>query len=100
MLVSEDSSTCIGLLAIGNSILRGTKTVVAAGTLVVFGFVWDSSGLLLDLLAELGSLGGVIPEAMTQTTQNFYRLWQRSRSNASLAQRPKKDQKRTIRCKL
>ena len=67
----------MGLLATGKPILRGTKTVVAAGTLVAFGFVWDSSGLLLDLLAELGSLGGVIPEAMTQTAQNFYRLWQR-----------------------
>ena len=77
MLVSEDSSTRTGLLVTGNSILRGTKTVVAAGTLVAFGFVWDSSGLLRDLLAELGSLGGVIPEAMTQTAQNFYRLWQR-----------------------
>ena len=47
-----------------------------------------SSGLLLDLLAELGSLGGVIPDILTQTTQNSCELRQLIQSDASSAQRP------------
>ena len=65
MLVSEDSSTCMLLLEVGNWILRGTKTVETAGTLVAFGLLRESSGLLLDLLVELGSSGGETPDILT-----------------------------------
>ena len=69
-LVSDDSSTRMASLEVGNWILRGTREVATAGTLVAFGL--DVSGLLLDLLLdELGSEGGEIPDILTQTRLNF-----------------------------
>ena len=54
----------------GNWILRGTREVTTAGTLVAFGL--EVSGLLLDLLLdELGSEGGEMPDILTQTRLNF-----------------------------
>ena len=56
-LVSDESSTRMASLEEGNWILRGTREVTTAGTLVAFGL--EVSGLLLDLLLdELGSEGG------------------------------------------
>ena len=73
----------------GNWILRGTKEVTTAGTLVTFGL--EVSGLLLDLLLdELGSEGGEIPDILTQNKLNFCaqlqrRLIQRELCSASQA---------------
>ena len=66
ILVSDDSSTCMASLDVGNWILRGTRTVDTAGTLVAIGLLRDSSGLLLDRLVELGSSGGVNPDILTK----------------------------------
>ena len=56
----------------GNWILRGTREVTTAGTLVAFGL--EVSGLLLDLLLdELGSEGGEIPDILTQTQAELLR---------------------------
>ena len=52
-------------LEVGNWILRGTRTVETAGTLAAVGLLRDSSGLLLDLLVELGSSGGESPDILT-----------------------------------
>ena len=54
-----------------NWILRGTRTVDTAGTLVAFGLLRDSSGLLLDRLVELGSSGGESPDILTKDTGPF-----------------------------
>ena len=60
----------------GNWILRGTKEVTTAGTLVAFGL--EVSGLLLDLLLdELGLEGGEMPDILTQTRLNFCAQLQR-----------------------
>ena len=60
----------------GNWILRGTREVTTAGTLVAFGL--EVSGLLLDLLLdELGSEGGEMPDILTQTRLNFCAQLQR-----------------------
>ena len=53
-------------LEAGNWILRGTRTVDTAGTLVAFGLLRESSGLLLDRLVELGSSGGDNPDILTK----------------------------------
>ena len=89
ILVSDESSTRMASLEEGNWILRGTRTVVTAETQVAFGFRLKSSGLLLDLLVELGSVGGVRPDILTQTKLNFCERLQLTSLHASFAQRPK-----------
>ena len=59
------------LEAAGKLILRGTRTVETAGTLVAVGLLRDSSGLLLDLLVELGSSGGENPDILTNGATLF-----------------------------
>ena len=58
-------------LDVGNWILRGTRTVETAGTLVAVGLLRDSSGLLLDRLVELGSSGGDKPDILTNGCYPF-----------------------------
>ena len=95
MLVSEDSSTCMLLLEVGNWILRGTKTVETAGTLVAFGLLRESSGLLLDLLVELGSSGGETPDILTNALLRTAATSRREQSSTSReSQKTKKDQMR------
>ena len=93
ILVSEDSSTCIVSLDVGRLILRGTRTVETAGTLATVGLLRESSGLLLDLLVELGSSGGETPDILTN---NATFLQAAAAIRASKAQRPKnpKDKER------
>ena len=71
MLVSEDSSTRMASLDEGKLVLRGTRTVETAGTLVAVGLLRDSSGLLLDRLVELGSSGGDKPDILTNRCYPF-----------------------------
>ena len=55
----------------GKLVLRGTRTVETAGTLVAVGLLRDSSGLLLDRLVELGSSGGDKPDILTNRCYPF-----------------------------
>ena len=71
MLVSDDSSTRMASLDEGKLVLRGTRTVETAGTLVAVGLLRDSSGLLLDRLVELGSSGGDKPDILTNRCYPF-----------------------------
>ena len=74
-------------LDVGNWILRGTRTVETAGTLVAVGLLRDSSGLLLERLVELGSSGGENPDILTNGCCLFAGSCNSPREQA---QRPKK----------
>ena len=83
------------LLEVGNWILRGTKTVETAGTLVAFGLLRESSGLLLDLLVELGSSGGETPDILTNALLRTAATSRREQSSTSReSQKTKKDRMR------